>query len=209
MCSLCGSFQTSEFALDEHRIYYRCGVCFLVFVPADFHLSRKEERNRYDLHENSIEDAGFTAFLGRLVKPLKSKYASGSVGLDFGSGPNPVLAQLLRKEGFRIEIFDSFYETNKGVFDNTFDFITLTEVIEHLAWPLAEMIRLETLLRSGGSIAVMTRLLDDSVDFSKWHYKNDRTHICFYSWETFVWLADYLKLTLVRYESDIVFFGKP
>lgn len=209
ICPLCGTAETSEFDRDEIRPYLLCGECSLVFVPPEFHLSREKERGRYDLHENSILDEGYTNFLGRLIKPLKARYDPGSKALDFGSGPNPVMARLLSAAGFEVEIYDSFFEPQAEVFDQTFDFITLTEVLEHLSRPHAEIKRLQTVLRPGGSIAVMMRLLDDSIDFSGWHYKNDPTHICFYKWETCLWVAGHFGLKAKRIEEDIVVFEKP
>ncbi len=207
-CPLCGSPETAEFERDELRLYLRCSRCGLVFVPADFHVSREEERARYDLHENSISDEGYTAFLGRVIKPLKERFPPASSVLDFGSGPNPVLARLLRHEGFEVDIYDSFFAANTAVFDQTFDVITLTEVLEHLSGPGEEIARLDGALRPGGSIAVMMRLLDESDDFSNWHYKNDPTHISFFSWDTCVWTAGNFGLKAERIEYDIVFFEK-
>lgn len=207
-CPLCGSGEVSKFSRDQKRNYLRCRECTLVFVPSEFHISREEERARYQLHENDLSDVGYTEFLGRLIQPLKSRHPVGSKALDFGSGPNPVMAKILRMEGFEVNIYDSFYAADTTVFDQTFDFITLTEVLEHLSRPRKELARLSEILRPGGTIAVMMRLLDDSVDFSNWHYKNDPTHLCFYSWETCLWLADYFGLRALRIEKDIVIFEK-
>jgi hypothetical protein len=35
----------------------------------------------------------------------------------------------------------------------------------------------------------MTKLVRDQAAFASWHYKNDPTHVCFYSEETWRWWA--------------------
>jgi len=34
----------------------------------------------------------------------------------------------------------------------------------------------------------MTDMYDSKIDFSRWYYKNDPTHVFFYSSETFQWI---------------------
>jgi hypothetical protein len=70
-----------------------------------------------------------------------------------------------------------------------YHFITCSEVAEHFHDPAAEFARLAGLLQPGGTLAVMTRWLADGVDFARWHYRRDPTHVVFYRPATFRHLA--------------------
>jgi hypothetical protein len=175
-------------------------------VPISFHVSKDDEKARYEEHNNDADDPGYRQFLERITEPIKEHFQIGASGLDFGCGPTTLLADILKKDGFEMEVFDVFYETDISVLDKKYDFIVSTEVVEHLSNPLREFKRLFSMLESDGVLAVMTRLHDDSIDFKTWHYKNDRTHIGFYSIETFDWLANYLGVNYAQVESDIFIF---
>src|SRR5690606_28502592 len=97
---------------------------------------------------------------------------------------------MLQEAGHHVELFDPAYADNPRVFDGTYDFITASEVVEHLHDPAGWLQRLWDCLRAGGVLGVMTKLVRDQTAFADWHYIRDPTHVCFYSAETFEWLAD-------------------
>jgi SAM-dependent methyltransferase len=208
LCPLCGSRDAREYCRDQRRHYLRCGTCRLVFVPPDRHLSPDDEKKRYDLHRNAPDDRGYRTFLRRMVDPLQKRLAPGSAGLDFGSGPEPVLAAMFRKAGHIMTTYDRFYEPAPAVLEGRYDFITATEVVEHLHDPKTELDRLWDRLRPGGWLGIMTRPAVERDAFPAWHYKNDLTHICFFSPETFYWLAGRWEADLEFPESDVVLFRK-
>ena len=80
----------------------QCQRCRLVFVPRPYHLSAALEKAEYDKHRNTIDDAGYRKFLNRLAQPLIARLPAHSRGLDFGCGPGPALAEMLRSAGFEI-----------------------------------------------------------------------------------------------------------
>jgi SAM-dependent methyltransferase len=207
-CPLCGSTDVSEYCRDQRRLYLCCGVCRLVFVPTRQHLSPDDEKKRYDLHRNAPDDQGYRAFLRRMVDLLQKRLAPGCTGLDFGSGPEPFLAAMFREAGFPMAVYDRFYEPVPAVLERQYDFITSTEVAEHLHDPQAELDRLWNCLRPHGWLGIMTRPPAKRDAFPAWHYKNDLTHICFFSPETFCWLARRWNAELEFPESDIVLLRK-
>jgi hypothetical protein len=208
LCPLCGSKSAGEYCRDKRRRYLRCGVCMLVFVPSGQHLSPEEEKTRYDLHRNAPDDQGYRAFLRRMVDQLQKRLAPGCAGLDFGSGPEPLLAAMFRTAGYPMAIYDRFYEPVPAVLERQYDFITATEVAEHLHDPKAELDRLWNCLRPRGWLGIMTRPPADRDVFPAWYYKNDLTHVCFYSPATFAWLARRWAADLEFPESDIVLLRK-
>ena len=184
-CPLCDAHQASEFFADRRRTYVRCGNCMLVFVPPEFYLGLEAERREYELHENEVGDPGYRRFLSRLAEPLQTRLEPGARGLDFGCGPGPALAEMLREAGFSMALYDPFFHPESEVLEEKYDFITATEVVEHLHRPGQELRDLWQRLRPGGVLGIMTKLVIDREAFSRWHYKNDQTHVVFFSETTF------------------------
>jgi len=207
-CPLCTSARAGDFARDGRRTFLRCAVCSLVFVPPSQHLTAADEKMRYDLHRNAPDDDGYRRFLGRMVAALQPFLAAESRGLDFGSGPEPVLARMFEEAGLRMAVYDPFYEPDRSALEGTYDFITATEVVEHLREPLADLDLLWQCLRPGGWLGIMTRRVVGRLAFPGWQYKNDLTHICFFSPPTFAWLSRRWDADLLFSDDDIALFRK-
>lgn len=188
-CPLCSSTDGFLYSKDKNRIYIRCNICQLVFVPERFFISAEVEKARYDRHDNSPEAEGYIKFLHRLLDPLLETLDKNLYGLDFGSGPVPVFASLLEKEGHTVETYDIFYDNRPELLKNKYNFITVCEVIEHLHRPMDELSTLFKALKPDGLLAIMTQPPVPAERFSGWRYKNDPTHVLFFSDETFEWIA--------------------
>jgi len=208
-CPLCGGGKHREFGRDTRRHYLRCQRCALVWVPPKYYLDRAQERSEYDKHENKLDDPGYRSFLNRLCQPLLAVLPPASQGLDFGCGPGPALAHMLRDAGHRVELYDSFYYPDSRVLVDSYDFVSASEVVEHLHQPGPELERLWGLLRGGGVLAVMTKLVLDEAAFSRWHYKNDPTHVVFFSQQTWQWWAQQNSARLEQHGADVVLLHKP
>jgi hypothetical protein len=203
-CPLCGEMKTSLFLQGRRRTFWRCAVCQLVFVPAQFHLSLAQEKSEYDLHENAPTDTGYRKFLSRTRDPVLARIAPGSRGLDFGSGPGPTLSKMFEELGHAMEIYDPFFAPAQSVLGQTYDFVTATEVVEHLRNPRVDLARIWSCVGQGGILAIMTKLALGHDQFSKWHYKNDPTHVSFYSRATFRWLAQQWDAELTFAAADVM-----
>ncbi len=214
-CPLCESPDTDPFHRDRRRKYWRCPACRLIHVPSTFFLTEAEEKAEYDLHENHPGDSGYRRFLSRLHDPLVERLPERSHGLDFGCGPGPTLSVMLEETGHPMAVYDPFYAPSREVLESTYDFVTATEVVEHLHRPKEELSRMWSLVRPGGWLALMTKLAlaqdpeQDRQAFSRWHYKNDLTHVCFFSRPTFQWLGRRLGSPPVFIGSDVILFQKP
>ena len=183
-CRLCGDIG-DDYAKLDGLSYYQCRSCALVFLAADQLPDPTAEKDHYDTHENDINDPRYRAFLARLSAPLIPRLASGACGLDFGSGPGPALAAMLAEAGFAMDIYDPFYADNRAVMRRRYDFITMTEVAEHLHHPGEVFTRLDQMLKPGGWLAVMTQVLEDETEFASWYYRRDPTHVAFFTRRTF------------------------
>ena len=200
-CILCGSEAVFplEFSkpgrMQGNRRFVRCPDCDLIFVPGSYHLSPKDERARYMHHNNTLSNEGYVSkFLEKIA--LMRKHCPGirSV-LDYGCGPEPVLAQLLRREGLECDVYDPYFFP--ALPEGSYDLVISTEVFEHLRDLRAELCRIRSLLNPGGFLAVMTSLHDMIPDFGNWWYVSDPTHICFFGRRTFGWIAGEFGLRIV------------
>lgn len=205
-CPLCFSPDTAEFFRDTQRDYLRCRQCRLVFVPPHQHLTPDAEKAIYDYHQNQIEDAGYRRFLSRLAEPLSSRLPARASGLDYGCGPGPLLAGMLREQGHTLRTFDPYYANQPELLQSRYDFVTCTEVVEHFRQPKQEFQRLFGLLKPSGHLGIMTKLVIDADAFSRWHYKNDMTHISFFSEDTLQWLATSYQCRLEIIGKDAIIF---
>ena len=207
-CPLCLSEKSFKFHQDDFRKYHHCINCRFVFVPFKYHLSASEEKERYDSHNNNPKDPRYRHFLSQLTEPLNDLISDGSLGLDFGCGPGPTLSVMLEEQGHSVELYDKYYANDHSVFDKEFDFITLTEVMEHLDDPIFELERLTSILKPKGVLAIMTQTLTKDVNFKTWYYKNDPSHIGFFSQKSLEFLASHLELSMKQHSDRVIFFKK-
>jgi len=209
ICPLCRGADTREYHRDRERSYRQCPVCALIFVPRIYHLSRAAEKAQYDLHRNGPLDAGYRHFLSRMTVPLAARLEPASTGLDFGSGPGPTLCVMLEALGHRVTNFDPFYAPNAGALEQRYDFVTATEVVEHLSTPGAVLFQLWALLVRGGWLGLMTQPAVKEADFGAWHYKNDPTHVAFFAHSSFLWLGAQWGVEPQFFTGGVVLFRKP
>lgn len=190
------------------REYLQCQQCQLVFADPVHRLTAEQEKAEYDLHQNSPDDVAYRRFLSRLQKPMVDRLQAGAKGLDFGCGPGPALPRMFEAQGFSMDVYDVFYCKDKSVLRQHHDFITATEVLEHLFNPGEVIDSLWQQLLAGGMLGLMTKLVTDKAAFTQWHYKNDKTHVCFFSRQTFRWLAEKLNADLEFIGQDVILLIK-
>lgn len=207
-CPLCKHQPNERIDQTPSRDFYRCHSCYMVYVPAAHHLSPDDEKAIYDYHENEIEDAGYRLFLSRLATPLLEKLKAHSRGLDFGCGPGPALAAMLEEQGHEMSLYDLYYRDTPEVLGKRYDFITCTEVLEHLREPESVLEQLTAMLAPGAYLGVMTKLMPDLERFSQWHYARDLTHICFYDRRTFAYIAKRFGFEFSILRSDVILLRK-
>ncbi|UJF19428.1 class I SAM-dependent methyltransferase [Vibrio sp. SS-MA-C1-2] len=209
-CPLCDDQQSRLFFEDKNRQYFQCSQCHLVFADPAKLLSPELEKEVYNQHENNPEDQGYRQFLNRLAQPLLDHLGHPPLlGLDFGSGPGPTLSIMLQEAGHQMAIYDPYFSPDKTVLEaGKYDFVTCTEAIEHFYQPSIEWQLLLSLVKKGGWLAIMTKMATNVDAFAKWHYKNDPTHVSFFSRETFMFLARRDGLELEFVGSDVILFRK-
>lgn len=114
----------------------------------------------------------------------------------------------MEEAGHRVSLYDPFYFDHPNLLEQAYDFITATEVVEHLQHPARVFASLFEQLDPGGWLGVMTKQVIDQQAFATWHYIRDLTHICFYSRPTFEYIAQKFKADLFFEGNDVILFKK-
>ncbi len=200
-CPLCQSV-TWILTSDKFREFFHCEVCNLIFVPPRFFLPKEDEIQRYLEHENSIDNLGYVQMFQKKINLLKLYCPNAKKILDFGCGYEPVLQELLIKEGYDSEVYDIHFFPALPK-KNFFDIVISTETFEHFQNPQKELNLIYGLLKPKSFCAIMTKLYPQQnkepnlEEFNNWYYKRDLTHICFYSLQTFQWIANNLNMEII------------
>lgn len=191
-CGLCSSEAMSPYYQDLKRDwhYFICDQCQLVFRDPATYLVSTVEKQRYETHNNSIENEGYVRFLSPAVEVLLPYLQEGALGLDFGSGPGPILDTLFARQGFKVKNYDPYFAKDKSSLEANYDFITCTEVFEHLYTPKNEMSLITEILKKQGYLVLMSEFRkDDVAHFARWGYRMDSTHVCFLNQTSMDWLC--------------------
>jgi SAM-dependent methyltransferase len=197
-CPLCSSREGRGWRDERGTPYYFCPHCDLIHLHPDYRPGRDSEEQRYLEHNNSPHEAGYIAYLSRFAEHAIYPYLPpGTAILDYGSGPAPVLAELLSTAGYRSSYYDPFFAAETPLPEGSFDGVSVVEAAEHFFHPAREFAGLRRLLRPGGYLFLRTELHDGSPEFfSRWWYRHDRTHVVFYSRRTMEYLARSFSLRL-------------
>ncbi len=206
-CELCGG-KAGHYSSAAH--YFICENCDFVFLDRARLVSPAEEKERYLKHRNSAGDALYTGMLDEFIKTCVAPFApDGAFVLDYGSGPEPVLAGRLEKMGYKVDPYDPFFSPQKKFESEKYDAVTAVEVVEHMKNPLAEMKIIADILKPSGIFAGRTMFLPpEEKDFEAWWYRFDITHISFYSPSSLSYIAAASAMELILTERPCFFTMK-
>ncbi len=207
-CKICNT-KTAAFEDKQlQKIFYHCPHCELIFLDKKFFITASDEKHQYNQHNNSLENIGyvkmFNDFLDYTLEDLHPKSV-----LDFGSGPTPVLAQLISSRALHVEHFDKHFQPKKVYKNREYDLITSTEVFEHLDNPNETLKELANHLTPNGTISIMTLFhTNTQEEFLKWWYRRDPTHITFYTPKSIEIMAKNSNLKLLKHDNKRVIILK-
>jgi len=206
ICPLCLSTNICQYHKDNDILYLECDNCTLIFKHPEHFPSAEFEKERYLLHNNDVHDEGFQNFVRPIIDVIMQRIPVNSHGLDFGAGTGPVITKLLTDNNYSMTLYDPFFHPDKSVLLLKYDFIVCCEVIEHFHDPLKDFKLLKKLLNPGGILVCMTDLLPQQDVFEKWYYKNDPTHVVFYTNGSIQWLKEHLGFTEVNIQGRLIVF---
>jgi len=190
-CLICGS-ETEQFYDAKMQVEtYACGHCAAVFKDPDSYQDFARQKQRYDLHENSAEDAGYRRYFQLFLDTVLPHIPAVERALDFGCGRSTLLADMLREQGIESRVYDPIYHPDEGYASQQYDLITAVEVFEHLHDPMEVFRMLAGLLSPGGILAIRTAFVPDERErYLQWYYRQDPTHIVFYAPRTLQYMCE-------------------
>lgn len=203
-CPLCRS--NGE---DFHQgVFFQCEHCGGIFRPARLHLPAHLEKARYEQHHNDVTDEGYRQFVAPVVQAVTGRFSPHHQGLDFGAGPGPVVTAMLSERGYDIRPYDPYFHDDPEPLRRRYDYIVCCEVIEHFREPGEEFKRLYGLLNAGGWLICQTHPFTAGIDFGRWYYKNDKTHVFIYQPSTLERLQTLIGFSELRLHGRLAEFRR-
>lgn len=203
-CKICSTNTRIIKHPKDESLYYVCPECQFISLDEGLYLKEVDEIRRYGNHKNSMEDSGYVAYFRSFINSTILNFQGKCrFGLDFGSGPEPVLGKLLEQDyGYEMDIYDKYFSPDKVYEGKSYGLITSTEVVEHLDDPLSYFALFKRLMKADATLAIMTQFhpVDDD-KFFKWHYRRDPSHISFYTPKTMIKIAELIGLDIVFMDS--------
>ncbi|MFO8031677.1 MAG: class I SAM-dependent methyltransferase [Desulfohalobiaceae bacterium] len=197
------------FYSEQGKDYWRCNNCLATFLDSSQLPGAGQEYQRYCEHDNDPQDPKYRKFLSKLATPLLQRLRPGSRGLDYGCGPGPALAWILREAGHWVRLYDPFFYPQQGLLQQGYEFVLCSEVAEHFHDPHQDFQLLKSLLFPGGWLGIMTSFQTRDEDFAYWRYRQDPTHVVFYKEETLRLLAGMLGLKCEVPRKNVVLMQRP
>lgn len=167
-----------------------------------------EEKSRYEMHNNDVNDVRYQAFVSPIVNSILKDFKKTDKGLDFGSGTGPVITKMLRDKNYDVQEYDPFFANHPEALEKKYDYIACCEVMEHFHTPKKEFELLFNLLKPGGKLYCKTDLFSESKNFDSWGYKNDPTHVFFYHQKSILWIQKNIGFTSVKIDGRLIVFEK-
>lgn len=202
-CILCGN-DTELFKIWREKEYYSCSGCESIMLEPNHYIKNKEEKERYEEHNNDVEDKGYQEFVWPIVKAVLGKYKENHKGLDFGSGTGPVITKLLQEKEYNIKTYDPFFANYPERLNEKYDYIVCCEVIEHFHDPIKEFKLLKSLLKPGGTLYIKTKIYSKDIHFDSWNYKDDNTHVFFYHENALKWIKTNYDFSHLKIEKNLI-----
>lgn len=203
-CSLCKTPLRQR--IDE--VYFSCSVCQGIVMDDALYLSPDEEQERYESHNNDVNDVRYQQFTSPIWKHVLERFTASDVGLDFGSGTGPVITKVLRENGYQVALYDPYFSPDESVLKNKYNYVFSCEVIEHFYNPAKEFNKLFDMLLPGGELILMTHIYNESIPFKNWYYRKDPTHVFIYREETMIYIANEHQAEVKYMDERLVVMGR-
>lgn len=213
-CLLCGSHQIQSFNHDSlKREWYYCKNCYLAFVDPKYQLNFYEQKIRYDFHQNQ-PTIGYIHYLNQIIEPTLPflKLIPKSIGLDYGSGPgseqnSSLLSEIIQqKTHHKMDCYDPIYNpyTLQTKNQKQYSFIFSTEVWEHFNDPYQSIKSINELAIPNGILSIMTTPWNFDINFKKWYYTRDKTHVVLYHSNTMDWIGNHWNWSILSHPIEKV-----
>lgn len=206
-CSLCNC-GTTFFIEYKDRSFYKCTHCGSILLDTSHYLEFNNEKERYDKHSDDIENEGYQQFVNPILEAVKLTFSETDHGLDYGCGKTAIIENLLKRKQYSIVGYDPIYFSNQEVLTTQYNYITCCEVAEHFYYPKHEFSKLSQLLLPDGKLFLKTYLFKDTIDFKSWWYKNDPTHVIFYTETAMKFIKKMYNFSDLKFHKNYIEFTK-
>lgn len=206
-CPLCNGVG-EVFYKKNKQIYYNCNICNGIFLDIDNRLDYEAEKARYVTHNNDINDIRYQEFVAPIFLSIINDFTRKDQGLDFGAGTGPVISKLLNDRKYNIQQYDPFFHNYPELLNQKYNYIACCEVIEHFYYPKKEFATFINILQKDGKLYCMTDIYNHTIDFDKWYYKNDPTHVFIYQKETFEWIKNEFNFGDLKIDGKLIILTK-
>ncbi|MBZ9730309.1 class I SAM-dependent methyltransferase [Salegentibacter sp. JZCK2] len=206
-CILCAG-STKEFWKSKNREFVECSNCGGIQLLPEFYVSENIEKERYLSHNNDVEDPRYQNFVSPITSRVLKDFLPEQKGLDYGCGTGPVATTELEKEGYTVALYDPYFHPYTEVLNAKYDFIICCEVMEHFYEPKREFSELAGRLNPGGKLYCKTSIYSEEINFDNWYYKNDPTHVFFYTAKNLEWIKDNLGFSTLEIYPKLIVFSK-
>ncbi len=206
-CILCNSGLSHILHIEKEHRFYDCSNCGSIIRDKDTFPDSNFEKERYEIHQNDVNDLRYQKFVSPITQAVQNDFLpQGTLGLDFGAGTGPVITKVLSDKGYNLNLYDPFFHPDKSVLNQNYDYIVCCEVIEHFHKPHQEFQLLKSLLKPGGKLYCMTDIFREHLDFGSWYYKNDPTHVIFYTEKSLQWIQKQIGFNTIHIENRLIVF---
>ena len=214
-CPLCRSPKVHLCGTTDRGLsYFSCGACELIWKhPRDFP-SFEQERDRYLQHQNDPHQPAYQKWILELWQPLwqhwqRLGYSGQARILDYGCGPEKVLAQALQVKIKNVKSYDPVFYPDQNVLNEKWDLIYCNEVWEHFQDPQREIGKLRMMMNPGGGLGVRTSWHQGPQHFATWWYQHDITHLHFFNQRALEKVAELFDWQMSVAGKDLVIFLNP
>ncbi len=204
-CPLCSGNGKTFYEFKLQR-WYKCENCSGIFMDKKSHPDSSAEKIFYETHINDVDDKRYQKFVSPITSAILNNFDLKHKGLDFGAGTGPVISKILTDNSYSIKQYDPFFHYYPNLLKEKYDYIACCEVIEHFYNPKKEFELLRDLLLPNGKLFCMTDIYNDNIDFHKWYYKNDPTHVFIYQENSIKWIQKEIGFSDVIIDGRLITF---
>ncbi len=207
-CILCNSKLLEPIHIENPHRFYDCNCCGSIVRSPDTFPDDIQEKERYETHHNDVNDPRYQQFVSPITNAVQADFQpQNSLGLDFGAGTGPVITKVLNDKGYQLNLYDPFFHPETSALEKQYDYIVSCEVIEHFHQPLKEFQLLKKLLKPQGKLYCMTDIYRNHIAFENWYYKNDPTHVIFYTEKSLQWIQIEVGFEKVTIDKRLIVFS--
>ena len=202
ICPLCSTL--SEVFFTKVEVYYKCETCHSIFLDEKAKPNEVDEKKRYELHDDDTNDDGYRKFISPITSSIMKDFKVEDEGLDFGAGNSAIISVILEESGYNTTKYDPYFHNFPELLEKKYDYISSCEVIEHFYNPHKEFKLLKSMLKEGSKLYLMTAVYNEKINFATWYYKNDPTHVFFYSQKTFEWIKNEFGFKSLHVDKKLI-----